>query len=114
MELTLPLAEYNLYTHFRVTVATTPSGFGGRCITFTYPPEPKEDIAAAPAFTISGTDVCDDLSNITDLTGKFTITNTNPGSCAGWQVKVRLADGTIKTLTPQASPGGETGTAPCY
>lgn len=103
LELTFPLAEYNSYARFRVIVATTPAGFGGRCITFTYPPVSKESISASPAFTLEGDDVCEDLSAGPQY-GKFIIRNTNQSSCDGWQVKVRMPDGTISTLTP-ASKG---------
>lgn len=110
LELTLPLAEYNSYSSYRVIVATTPVGFGGRCITFTYPPIAKAPIDASPNFTISGNDVCDDQTTGTQQYGTFVIKNINQVSCGGWQVKVKMADGTVKTLFPRKSPNG---TAPC-
>lgn len=103
LELTIPLAEYNLYTKYRVTVATTPAGFGGRCITFTYPPTNKEPIGEAPEFTISGVDVCDDGTGIEK--GTFIITNNNQSATDnGWVVKLRMPDGTIVTKTPASIP----------
>lgn len=104
LELTLPLAEYNLYDQFRVSVATTPAGFGGKCITFAHPGQPKVKVDGAPQFTIGGDDICVDTTdpNVdhSKITGKFVIKNTNQTNKSGWQVKVKLADGTVKTLTP--------------
>lgn len=101
LELTLPLAEYNLYDRYRVIVATTPAGFGGRCITFTYPPVDKEVISNAPEFTITGVDVCGNGSGT--QTGKYIITNTNQAvNNNNWVVKLRLPDGSIVTHSPQA------------
>lgn len=98
LELTIPLAEYNLYSHYRVTVATTPAGFGGRCITFTYPPESKVEIGDAPEFRLSGQDVCG-TSGVDP--GTFYIVNTNQADCDNnWQVKVRINGGEIQTLSP--------------
>ncbi len=103
LELTIPIAEYDMYTKFRVIVASTPANFGGKCITFTYPPKDKEPIGTSPNFTISGDDICDPQDG-SNPTGTFTITNINQaesgGIYEGWQVKVRMPDGTIKTLTP--------------
>ncbi len=99
LELTIPLAEYNLYDRYRITVATTPAGFGGRCITFTYPPTDKEPIGTAPEFTITGLDVCDDTNG--NQTGTFIITNTNQAvTDNNWVVKLRMPDGSIVTRTP--------------
>lgn len=103
LELTLPLSEYNLYSKFRIAVATTPSGFGGKCITFANPSANKVQVAGAPQFTISGDDICADDKTPSDITGTFVIKNTNQTSKGGWQVKVRLSDGTVKTLTPNAT-----------
>jgi hypothetical protein len=104
LELTLPIAEYNLYSQYRVTVATTPAGFGGKCVTFTYPPTPADPIPDAPNFTILGADVCKDMTNSgADKYGTFHITNINQAVCEGWEVKVRLTNSkgtTIKTLRP--------------
>lgn len=108
LELTLPLAEYNSYDRYRVIVATTPVGFGGKCITFTYPPVEKEPIVNAPNFTLTGNDVCDDSSGTQQ--GTFVIRNINQTNCGGWQVKVKMADGSVRTLIPQPSADG---TAPC-
>lgn len=110
LELTLPLAEYNSYDRYRVIVATTPVGFGGRCITFTYPPIDKTPIVNAPNFVMSGNDVCDDTNPATQQQGKFVIRNINQTACGGWQVKVRLASGEVRTLIPRASLDGS---APC-
>jgi hypothetical protein len=82
-------------------VATTPSGFGGRCITFTYPPTDKEIIGNPPEFIITGNDVCGDGSGTQD--GTFYIINTNQAaSNNNWVVKVRMPDGSIQTFTPDA------------
>jgi len=100
LELTLTLSEYNLYSKFRLTVATTPSSLNSKCVTFTYPPADKIELDESPAFVISGADVCDDLSG--NQKGTFTITNTNQTNCGYWEVKVKMPDGTIKTLKPAA------------
>ena len=98
LELTLPLAEYNLYDMFRVAVASTPSGFASKCVTFTRYTVPAEPIADTPRFVISGPDVCDDTTNTQQ--GTYTIKNTNQSSCDGWHVKVRMPNGDLQTFTP--------------
>lgn len=101
LELTIPIAEYDMYTKFRVIVASTPANFGGKCVSFTYPPKDKEPIGDSPNFTISGDDICDP-QNGTNPSGTFVIKNINQDTCEGWQVKVRMPDGTIQTLTPDS------------
>ena len=100
LELTLPLAEYNLYDMFRVTVASTPAGFGGKCVTFTRFPTDAEPIPKTPKFVISGADICDDSTDTQQ--GTFYITNTNQTACDGWHIKVRMPDGELQTFTPAA------------
>ncbi len=85
---------------FRVTVATTPSGFGGKCATFTRYPTDAEPIPNTPIFQISGADICDDTTDTQQ--GTFYITNTNQSSCDGWHIKVRMPDGELQTFTPDA------------
>ncbi len=101
LELTIPIAEYDMYTMFRVIVASTPANFGGKCITFTYPPKEKEAIGSSPNFIITGDDICDPQDG-SNPSGTFKITNINQDTCEGWQVKVRMPDGTIQTLTPDS------------
>lgn len=100
LELTLTLSEYNLYNRFRLAVASTPSGFGGKCVTFTQINTEKQSIGASPQFTISGKDVCDDKSGTQQ--GTFYIKNANQTNCEGWQVKVKMPDGSLQTFTPSA------------
>ena len=105
LELTLPLSEYNKYSRFRVIVATTPAGFGGRCITFTYPPVAKDPIPNSPNFTIGGKDIC---ATASDQNGHFIIKNINQEYCEGWQIKVRQTNGstvTINTYQPAIKGG---------
>lgn len=98
LELTLPLSEYNLYSKFRLAVASTPTGFGGKCVTFIQVDTDKQPIGDSPQFEISGKDVCDDGSGTQQ--GTFIIKNTNQSNCEGWQVKVKMPDGTLKTYMP--------------
>lgn len=98
LELTLSVAEYMLYTKFRIAVASSASGFGGRCITFSNEPTDNVPIPATPAFSISGTDVCDDNSG--SQTGYYKIKNNNQSSCGGWSVRVKMPNGNIETFTP--------------
>jgi len=98
LELTLPLAEYNLYDRFRVTAATTPAGFGGKCVTFTLLTTPKQPIPSTPQFRISGKDICDDTTS--SQQGTFIIKNTNQTSCNGWHIKVRMPNGDLQTFIP--------------
>lgn len=100
LELTLPLAEYNLYDMFRVAVATKPSGFGGKCVTFTRFPTPAQPIPNSPRFVISGADICDDQNPATNQEGTFVIKNTNQNTCDGWHIKVRMPDGSLQTFMP--------------
>ncbi|MDR3704896.1 MAG: hypothetical protein P4L28_03195 [Paludibacteraceae bacterium] len=103
LEQTLTLSEYNLYSKFRLTVATTPASLNSKCITFTYPPADKVELDEAPAFVISGKDICDtDTAHFNNYTGTFYVTNTNQQNCKYWEVKVKMPDGTIKTLHPAA------------
>lgn len=107
LEITLPLAVYNYYEAFRLSVANTPSGFGGKCITFNYPELNRDEIQGVPKFTIEGEDICSEDDTDGNAVGKFIIRklqekdeNGNPiVNDSAWQVKVRLKDGTIKTLT---------------
>lgn len=98
LELTLPLSEYNLYDRFRITVSSTPSGFGGKCVTFSRIPTDKQGVGVSPQFKISGLDICDDGTS--SQTGTFIIKNTNQSSCDGWHIKVRMPDGSLQTFTP--------------
>jgi hypothetical protein len=98
LEITLPLAEYNLYDMFRVAVATRPSGFGGKCVTFTRDPTPAPPIPNTPRFVISGKDICDDTT--TTQQGTFWVTNTNQTACDGWHIKVRMPNGSLQTFMP--------------
>lgn len=102
LELTIPISEYNLYDRFRVAVASTPSGFGGKCVTFTKPPEVKVPIPGVPQFRISGADVCDNSTPTVPSTqdGTFVIKNLNQAACEGWHIKVKMPDGSIQTFTP--------------
>jgi hypothetical protein len=103
LELTIPLSEYNLYDRFRVAVATKPSGFGAKCVTFTNPPALKEPIPSSPEFRITGLDVCNNHTGTQQ--GSFVIKNTNQTSCDGWHVKVKLPNGNIQTFVPDAKVG---------
>jgi hypothetical protein len=103
LELTLPIAEYNLYDKFRVAVATSPSGFGGKCVTFTQLTADKLPIPGVPQFRITGKDVCDDTTDT--QTGTFIIKNYNQTSCDGWHIKVRMPDGSLQTFTPTTLSG---------
>ena len=103
LELTLPLDEYNLYSRFRLSVAATPEGFGGKCITFATPDVARNVITQAPSFKIIGKDVCDDGG--VDRTGRFYIVRTNseaPTQDDPWRVAVTMPDGTTKILESAA------------
>lgn len=100
LELSIPVAEYMLYSKFRISVASSASGFGGKCITFTNNPTDNVAIPSTPSFVLSGNDVCDDNSGTQK--GYFKIKNTNQSSCEGWSVRVKMPNGSTQTFTPDA------------
>ncbi|MDR1679770.1 MAG: hypothetical protein LBR81_08355 [Prevotellaceae bacterium] len=109
LELTLPLAEYNLYTEYRLAVAATPAGFGGKCVTMIPVPIAATPLDATPQFMLSGEDVCvaeDEEGINARRCAQFGIKFTNQTAAKeGWQVKVRTKDGKIITLRPEPMSG---------
>lgn len=98
LEVTISVAEYMLYTKFRVSVASKPTGFGGRCVTFTETPTDRVPIPNTPSVVMSGVDVCS--SDPVPQQGSFIIKNPNQNSCEGWHVKAKMPDGSTQVLMP--------------
>lgn len=98
LEVTLSLAEYSLYSDFRVSVASKPTGFGGRCVTFSKTPTPNIPVPGTPTVVMSGIDVCSDGTGTQQ--GSFIIKNPNQSNCEGWNIKAKMPDGTTQVLTP--------------
>ncbi len=117
-EITIPVTEYNYYSTFRIAVASTPAGFGGKCVTFNVLPYPAPTLGTTPQFQLSGEDICvpaDEHGALIDpiREGTFYITHTNQQNCGPWQVKVRVKENgewVVKTL--QAKPKEEACVAP--
>ena len=114
LELNIPLSEYNLYSHFRIAVSSTTSGFAGKCVTVATPSSEREIFGKAPQFTISGNDICVEATNKPEREAEFKITkNLNLGdgetaACAKpWAVRVKQPDGSYKWYIPEV-----TGTRP--
>ncbi len=109
LEIDIPIATYNFYTQFRISVASSPAGFAGKCISFTSPAVDRTLVSTVPDYEITGLDVCDAVGTNGCEVGTFNIvrkaTQSNPCVAAEhpyWQVTVQLPDGTIKTLGAEA------------
>ena len=112
LELNIPLSEYNLYSHFRIAVSSTTSGFAGKCVTVATPSSEREIFGKAPQFTISGNDICVEATNKPEREAEFKITkNLGDGETAAcakpWAVRVKQPDGSYKWYIPEV-----TGTRP--
>lgn len=111
LELNIPLSEYNLYSHFRIAVSSTTSGFAGKCVTVATPSTERQIFGKAPQFTISGDDICEETLG-TEHSAVFKITkNLGEGETAAcakpWAVRVKQPDGSYKWYIPEV-----TGTRP--
>ena len=112
LELNIPLSEYNLYSHFRIAVSSTTSGFAGKCVTVATPSSEREIFGKAPQFTISGNDICVEATNKPEREAEFKITKNlglgETAACAKpWAVRVKQPDGSYKWYIPEV-----TGTKP--
>ena len=112
LELNIPLSEYNLYSHFRIAVSSTTSGFAGKCVTVATPSSEREIFGRAPQFTISGNDICVEATNKPEREAEFKITKNlglgETAACAKpWAVRVKQPDGSYKWYIPEV-----TGTRP--
>ena len=108
LELNMPLSEYNLYSHFRIAVSSTTSGFAGKCVTVATPSSERETFGGAPQFTISGDDICEETLG-TQHSAIFKITkNLGTGeteSCTEpWAVRLKQPDGSYKWYIPATTP----------
>jgi hypothetical protein len=111
LEINIPLSEYNLYSHFRIAVSSTTSGFAGKCVTVATPSTERQIFGKAPQFTISGDDICEETLG-TEHSAVFKITkNLGEGETAAcakpWAVRVKQPDGSYKWYIPEV-----TGTKP--
>lgn len=111
LEINIPLSEYNLYSHFRIAVSSTTSGFAGKCVTVATPSTERQIFGKAPQFTISGDDICEETLG-TEHSAVFKITkNLGDGETAAcakpWAVRVKQPDGSYKWYIPEV-----TGTKP--
>ncbi|MBE6321986.1 MAG: hypothetical protein E7073_03050 [Bacteroidales bacterium] len=111
LEINIPLSEYNLYSHFRIAVSSTTSGFAGKCVTVATPSTERQIFGKAPQFTISGDDICEETLG-TEHSAVFKITkNLGDGETAAcakpWAVRVKQPDGSYKWYIPEV-----TGTRP--
>ncbi|MBR0499005.1 MAG: hypothetical protein IJJ78_07990 [Paludibacteraceae bacterium] len=112
LEINIPLSEYNLYSHFRIAVSSTTSGFAGKCVTVATPSTERQIFGKAPQFTISGNDICVEATNKPEREAEFKITkNLGDGETAAcakpWAVRVKQPDGSYKWYIPEV-----TGTRP--
>ena len=108
LELNIPLSEYNLYSHFRIAVSSTTSGFAGKCVTVATPSSEREIFGKAPQFTISGNDICVEATNKPEREAEFKITkNLGDGETAAcakpWAVRVKQPDGSYKWYIPEVT-----------
>lgn len=102
LELNIPIAEYLKYSDFRIVVASTPAGIGGKCVTINSNEWVAQKVATAPEFTITGDDICAEDGGTGTEKGVFVITKTSTVDRDNepWQVTVRMSDGSIRTLVP--------------
>jgi hypothetical protein len=111
LELNMPLSEYNLYSHFRIAVSSTTSGFAGKCVTVATPSSERQIFGKAPQFTISGDDICEGTLG-TEHSAVFKITKNlsndpadgETAACAKpWAVRVKQPDGSYKWYIPEVT-----------
>ena len=111
LEINIPLSEYNLYSHFRIAVSSTTSGFAGKCVTVATPSSERQIFGKAPQFTISGDDICEGTLG-TEHSAVFKITKNlsndpadgETAACAKpWAVRVKQPDGSYKWYIPEVT-----------
>jgi hypothetical protein len=105
----MPLSEYNLYSHFRIAVSSTTSGFAGKCVTVATPSSERKTFSGAPQFTLSGDDICEDSEKTdgkfpkraTEFKIKKNLEDGETAECANpWAVRLKQPDGSYKWYIP--------------
>lgn len=108
LEVNITVNQYNYYDCFRLAVASEPANLNTDCVTFSSSPLPRGEKVVSPDYDITGDDICIESADLTKTgTATYTIkaiatdSNCTGSGCTGWwSAKVRLSNGTIKTITP--------------